>query len=238
MPSKETTLPHVAFTHHQIGVHPQNAETVAPQSADRLSPLFDIEALSEGDRKRSLGLAWETLIVRDGPGVLHTREGRQAAQQAEEMLSALPAECVDVWVLAALTELYYMRGDLPRAVETGLEVLRMESAGSLAKIRVLLPLGIDAASAGRFAEAANYFSELAGLRRHADDWYFLGRCEHRLGRDDAAIRALTTALQLDLSSIPVRSLLAEIYRSRGELDAAKRLNDEIDRLSRDASRLP
>jgi tetratricopeptide (TPR) repeat protein len=237
MPSSETTLPHVAFTHHQIGVHPRDPGAVAPENVERLVPLFDIETLSEDDRKRSLGLAWEILAVRDGRDGMNA-QGREATQRAEELLTALPAEFVDVWVLAALTELYYLRKDLPRAAETGLKVLRKESGGPRAKIQVLLPLGIAAASEGRFSEAANYFSELAGLRRHADDWYFLGRCEHKLGRDDAAIRALTTALQLDLSHIPARTLLAEIYRSQGDFDAEQRLRDELARLSRNAQRPP
>lgn len=229
-------MPHVAFTHHQIGVHPVksepgNPEPVAPGTLDRLVPLFDLESLPASDRRRTLGLAWEQLAVIDFADVNDDLRWRASAERAEELLTALPAEFVDVPVLAALSELYYLRKDLPRAAELGLEVLRNESAGPREKIKVLLPLGTAAASEGRFSEAADHFSQMARLRCNADDWYFLGRCEHKLQRDDAAISALTTALQLNLSSVPIRLLLAEIYHSRGEFDAEKRLRDEIEKLS-------
>jgi tetratricopeptide (TPR) repeat protein len=147
-------------------------------------------------------------------------------------LSTLPLDSIDATVLAARSELDYLRGDLTHAAELGLEVLRMESAGPRAKVKVLLPLGFAAASEGRIPEAARHFGELARLRRNPDDWYFLGKYEHELGHDAAAIRALTTALRLELSSVAARELLAQIYHSRQDFDAEQRLRDEIEKLSR------
>jgi len=232
MPVNDTIMPHVAFTQHRIGVHPKKPDSLLPDPLDRVVPLFDIAILSDADRQRSLGLAWETLALIDFNDGKNPRHTRQSFDRADDLLSTLPIEFVDATVLAARSELFYLRGDLPHAAELGLEVLRMESAGPRAKVKVLLPLGFAAASEGRIPEAARHFGELARLRRTPDDWLFLGRYEHELRHDDAAISALKTALRLDLSSIPVRELLAQIYHARQEFDSEKRLRNEIERLSR------
>ena len=63
MPAQPTDMPHVAFTHHQIGRHPVEYETAPADSLDRLVPLFDLAGLSQDDRQRSLGLAWQELVI-------------------------------------------------------------------------------------------------------------------------------------------------------------------------------
>ena len=231
MPARETTMPHVAFTHHQIGIHPLKSEPVASEDIDRLAPLFDLSDLSDGERQRSLGLARENLLARDGPEIRRTIRWREAAAQVEDALTRLPPELVDAWVLAALTELYFFRGDMSRAAETGLEVLRMESARARARIQVLNPLGTAAYAAGRYSEAAKHFSELARMRQNANDWFSLGMCELKLQRDEAALNSFRTALQFELSSVPIRERMAEIYHSRRDFDAEMRLRDEIKRLT-------
>ncbi|MGE5193124.1 MAG: cytochrome c3 family protein, partial [Deltaproteobacteria bacterium] len=92
MPSRATEMPHVAFTHHQIGKHPLEDETPPADSADRLVPLFDSAALSEPDRRRSLGLAWQELLISPKAGRMTRSEMLQIGRRAEQILTTLPAE--------------------------------------------------------------------------------------------------------------------------------------------------
>ncbi|HEY2251532.1 MAG TPA: cytochrome c3 family protein [Planctomycetaceae bacterium] len=232
MPRKSTIMPHVAFTHHQIGVHPLQDEAKSSTDVDRLMPLFDLERLSEGDRQRSLGLAWVKVFASDSSAKDNILARRHAADRAEHLLTTLPAEFVDAAVWAALADLFYLQDDMPRAEEAAHHVLELASASSQSRMSALAPLGTAALMTGRSAEGADYFAELTRLRRDPDDWFLLGVCEHLRGAEGAAIQALNKSVELDLASIRARELLTEIHHSRKEFDKEQRLREEIDRLNR------
>ncbi|HLJ11635.1 MAG TPA: hypothetical protein VKU82_10615, partial [Planctomycetaceae bacterium] len=218
--------------HHEIGIHPLKTSADVSSEVERLVPLFDLAMLSEGDRQRSLGLAWQQAFTRPGPEPADSRERRHAAETAQELLSGLPPEFADDAVAAALAQLHFARGETVQAAEAARRVLRLESPSTDAKIAALFPLGVIAFSERRFDEAAEYFSELTGLRRSAGDWYFLGLSEFNSGQAALAIQALETSRQLDPASIETCEALATIYRSQDDRDAQERLRDEIARLKR------
>ena len=54
MPSSQSEVPHVAFTHHRIGIHPRRGAPPAAGASEPLIPLSDLSALSDSDRLRTL----------------------------------------------------------------------------------------------------------------------------------------------------------------------------------------
>jgi len=230
MPAAPTELPHVAFTQHQIGIHPLKAETAPERDDDRLVPLFDLASLSAGDRQRSLGLAWLQVAMRPDEGPKASSEHRLAGEKAEQLLATLPNEFVDDAVIAGQARLYYARGDLAQAETFARRVLRLAAPSSDARLAAIAPLATIAFGAQRFREAADDFVELTKLRRNASDWDFLGLSEYNSGNPEEAIGALEKARLLDPTNITTCETLAAIYHTRNDFAAENRLRDEISRL--------
>ena len=58
MPRGNTDIPHIAFTHHRIGLHGAKSAPVLGGKVPELMAIGDISHLSELDRQRNLGLAY------------------------------------------------------------------------------------------------------------------------------------------------------------------------------------
>ena len=62
MPTSATEIPHLAFTHHRVGIHEPRKATGSPgaRPADLadLEPVLDLSRVGDIDRRRSLGLAY------------------------------------------------------------------------------------------------------------------------------------------------------------------------------------
>ncbi|MGE5193125.1 MAG: cytochrome c3 family protein [Deltaproteobacteria bacterium] len=232
MPGKETVLPHVAFTHHQIGIHPVSDKPPPADGGDWLIPLFDASELSLGERQRSLGLAWERFSVHPDAGDESSPVRRRAGFRAVQLLATLKGEFADAAAAAALARLYRSRGQMPEAEQAARRVLGFDHLSTSDKTTALAVLGTASFQASRFVEAAGYFADLTGLRRSAEDWYYLGLCESYCSNADAAIRALETSYRLDPEHVETCEMLASIYRTKRNMAAERRMRDEIQQLKR------
>ena len=125
MPSRPTEMMRIAFTHHQIGKHPLQEEPIpAAGDDDLLIPLFDMAALSEGDRQRSRALAWEDHFVGSGASGDMPALRRETGRRAEQLLKILPADYVDGAVEIALARLYYVSGRMTEAENAARRALK------------------------------------------------------------------------------------------------------------------
>jgi tetratricopeptide (TPR) repeat protein len=231
MPGQPTDMPHVAFTHHQIGKHPVPTETAPVDSLDRLVPLSDLSALSEGDRQRSQGLAWQELVISPKAGRMTRSELFQIWVRAEKMLTTLPREFVDPVVELGLARLYFVRGQKAEAEAAARRVLQFDNLGTEPQIGALAIVADACREQFRIAEAAGYFAELTRLRRNGQDWFYLGACEYELHHVEAALQALNMARVVDPDAAEPCTLLATIYREKKDLPSEKRLREEADRLA-------
>jgi predicted CXXCH cytochrome family protein len=231
MPRGATEMAHLAFTHHQIGVHPL-PDRPAPGDDDQLVPLFDLAQLSEGDRQRSLGLAWQQRSTDPAEDAAAVPLRRKAAARAEDLLKTLPAEFVDGAVEMALADLYFDQGELSRAQAQAQNALARSNLTTDERVKAHEMLaGMDFVRQ-RFSEAADHFVELTQLRRYAGDWFNLGICESRRGNIAEGIRALENARTLDPEQIETYEKLAVMHHARKDRDAEKRVQDEIDRFTK------
>ncbi len=230
MPKLDTEIPHAAFTHHQIGRHPLAAEPEAAEGGERLVALFDVDALSEGDRQRSLGLALREVLQIPRAAELSMPEKQQISLRAERILSALPEESIDAAVERALAVLYLMQGRVHEAEAAARRALNFANLDSSQKIGALNIIAGICLKQDRLTEAVEYFTELTRLRRNAEDWNGLGACQADLNNTEAAIRALESSRLIDPDSLTPCQILIGLHHSRGETAAEQRMREEVERL--------
>jgi tetratricopeptide (TPR) repeat protein len=219
MPHAETEVPHVAFTHHHIGIHPLTGE----RTGEGTSP---VHALSE----RTEALVWYQVWQRVGSDRLSTT-AQLVDGRVDELLAKLPWEAVDVHIEVARAELFTARGEQEAAEQAALRALDFDHIGTDELARSLYVLATVHFGQNRFDEARLEFEKLSHLRRSARDWYYLGLCESNCGHAEAAIRALRKSLELDPASVGTSEALAAIHHTRHEFDAEQRLRATITRLN-------
>jgi tetratricopeptide (TPR) repeat protein len=219
MPTAPTEIPHLAFTHHRIGIHDAASKPPPPQEspvAGTLTPFFELSRWSEIDRERSLGLGY-----------------MEAAHMAKR------ADLADDYRMRALKLLTAARdrGLRDPAVDANLARLRFDLeldgvralaesalAGKPAdpqdRCNALFLIADALAAEGQRKEAIPYLRELATLRRHSTQMLLLADCQRAAGLPDQ-LATLENAIRIDPRRWQVHQYLAEHYRSRGELARAE-----------------
>lgn len=232
MPKSATEVPHLAFTHHHIGIHPL-VPTMAEGEKGQLVALSAISRLSEEDRTRSQMLARFEMYVMRGREFQRSTEGRELARRFEEWLTTIP-EGADPETDFARAEFYFSQGNHPVAVRHAERILESNSLNS-GKVAILLDqLGQFDFDQNRVEKSRMRFGNLVLLRQQGMDWFHLGMTEQRLGNSLSAIKALETSRRLQPAAIAVYETLAEEYRSRSDIEAEKQLRQMISKLRQQA----
>jgi hypothetical protein len=213
MPTSATDIPHLAFTHHRIGIYKQ--EHLAANSDDQptplgeLRPFHDLSNLPELDRKRSLGLAYlETANRPDG-----AEHFRAYQQRAFTLLSQVQAAGLrDSTVEAALARLVYELGKGSPAVYARTALADSTLSGQ-DRCNVLLMLTQAALAEDKPEEGLAFATELTTLRRHPVDWLLLADCQRLLGEDSTP--SLAMAAKIDPGLTKIHKTLAAYYSAQG-----------------------
>jgi predicted CXXCH cytochrome family protein len=216
MPAAPTEIPHLAFTHHRIGIHddPKAAAPASPEPrvAGDLEPFLDLSRLGDIDRRRSLGLGYLELAN-------HENDDRLTAvyrERALDLLSAVRAAGLrDAPVDSALARLRLNMG-LDEVLSHAESALALPDLIGQDRCNALF-LAADAhVGAGRYEKALESLREVTRLRRHPIDWLLRADCEKALGNPDAAREALETAVRINPRLWKVQQALAEHYRREGD----------------------
>jgi tetratricopeptide (TPR) repeat protein len=216
MPTAPTEIPHLAFTHHRIGIHGKPAAkgelSRAGEPHGVLEPLLDLSRLSVADRKRALGLAYLDAVNQAG----HAGARKHYAEEALNHLSEARA----LGLHDSLLDLSLGRSRFLLGL-AGFEPLVQSGLGDpdLAdqdRCDALFLLASARAAQRKYQEAAAVLSRLNPLRRHAMQWVLLANCEHALGRPDAEEDALRTAVRINPRLWQVHRELAARYRQKGD----------------------
>jgi hypothetical protein len=226
MPRSDTEIPHVAFTHHRIGLHPQPASS-EPQRIPELVPTDDLSQLSPLDRERNLGLAYQ--IVRKNPAYApFASEFRERARIHLE--SAYAGGMRDPDTMMGLADLYW-RTDRARACELAREVLAAKDLSPKTRVMALMIVAISDYQNFEDAEATGLLEELGRLRRFPDDGQLLGLIHLRHNAPEKALPALQKALEIRPFRPVIHAGLADAYGRLGQsqlaeehLEKAKRLH--------------
>lgn len=219
MPRSPTQIPHLAFTHHRIGVHgpaPAGPVVAGPAGAGELRPMLALAGLSDGDRQRSLGLAYlEVANLEPNAALAATYRARALTSLSAARESGLRGPLLDVSLARVCFDMN--RGGVRQYAESALAQTGLAAPD---ECTALLLLADAHANEGRPAEAIALVQRLSQLRRHSGDWLLLADCERMRGDQRAAMEALETAVRLNPRLGSVHRSLAQYYRGLGDRQRA------------------
>jgi doubled CXXCH motif protein/cytochrome c554/c'-like protein len=220
MPRSPTEIPHLAFSHHRIGVHDTKPAPAAAIS-DALRPFLDLSRFPEVDRKRSLGLGYLEAANREkNPGrSSHYRE--QSRQLLHEVRNA---GLLDPSVDVNLARIHFDRATdescPPEVLPLAERALTLPGISTQERCMALYFRAEGLKSEGRFDEALAPVRELTRLRRHPADWLLVAECEKSLGHEEAWMEALERAARIDPRIWPAHKTLADYYQRLGQNEKA------------------
>jgi hypothetical protein len=194
MPSGDTEVPHVSFTHHRIGLHDKRSSL--PADDDRIGTLrlfFENTRLGALDAKRSLGLAYLELAMEkksSGRGTYYRRQGFELLSEVHA--AGLP----DPIVRAKLARMHFEL-EQDQAMPLAQSALADETLTALERCAALFVLGAERLRHKRYDEARIAFRELVTLRRHPHDWLLLAQSERGLGNKIAFQEAHEMAARIN-----------------------------------------
>jgi predicted CXXCH cytochrome family protein len=223
MPQTPTDIPHIAFTHHRIGIHRAAPEATAAKQEraeegfGELAPLSDVSHLTEIERDRCLGLAYLEYGQKQERGAMqHYR------RRAVELLEKVHSQAVrDANVDAALARVYWSESP-PRAARLALETLEDDPLPPNERTNALFVLADIAFRSRQWASAQSSLEQLVRLRRHPVDWMLLGLSQAALGDESTAIKSLRRAAEINPYLPDVHEQLARLYERRGQKELAER----------------
>ena len=220
MPHSKTEVPHVAFTHHRIGIHTDRADEPLDEfAAVPLTPVLDVAHLPEAHRRRNLGLAyWRRYAI----GLQDVRLDWYR-QQADELLQdAVRSGLADEAVLVALASLASERGDHVGTEQLAQAILASKGAQPSERVAALHLLGQAHFGQQRIAQTEAVLNELIKLRREPRDWVLLARCRERQNEFASAIAALEKVREIDARMPETYEALSEFYGLVGDHQAQQR----------------
>jgi Flp pilus assembly protein TadD len=211
MPRSGTEVPHVAFTHHRIGLHPAPPRPT-PQLAPGLEPIGDLAYLPKIDRDHNLALAY--LSVAENAAYASYADAYR--ERARKLLEPLHKEGLrDGYTTQGLAKAWRGRNSV-RAAAYAREAL--DAADLPPNYRdVALSVLIDRLlEEKKLEEAVGRLEELVKLRRQAEDWRLLGRLYLELNQPERALPALEKALAIRPFRANIHTDLSRAYRLQGD----------------------
>lgn len=231
MPKAATEVPHLAFTHHHIGIHPLQPPANGT-SQDAIIPLSDLSSLPATEQTRSLMLARMHFYLLRGPGFQTSAAGQRFRREIEDWMQSLPAEEVDSEIEFARIQFTLAKGNVAEAVESALRTLKrsdLRSEEAAALLEQLAQINIDQ---NNWDVARSYLGKLVNLRRQGRDWFSLGLLEEKVGRLTAAEQALQQARHLEPATVEILEALRKVYQARQSPADERRIEEDISRLKR------
>ena len=216
MPQTPTDIPHLAFTHHRVGIHDAyagKADTEPSQESApaSLQPMFDISLLSESEQKRSLGLAFLELANKEEDPSRRPLYQSQALSFLSEARSTGGVDgTVDTW----LARLRFERG-MPDVQRYAQEALADPQLTGQDLCNALFLQADAMYHQKRYNEAIQTLEQIGKLRRHSVQWLLMAQCQKAVGNEAATEQALLKAVHINPRLTKIQHDLAELYRQRG-----------------------
>lgn len=229
MPSAQTEVPHVAFTHHRIGIHdPVGTADTAPaedapesglaETADNVSLFALLPPVAEGaDDARCRGLG----LLRFYSSNTAASHETTLARAQELLVRAWEDGARDAATAAALAQISREYGDLRNTVSWSQTALELDPRPTDHRVAALLCLAETHFGRSEFEDALRYLRPLTEIRRNARFWFFRGLSEQNLSLTDDAIRSLSKSVEIHPRNPGAHAALAAIYRAEGDEQRAQ-----------------
>jgi len=230
MPRGDTDIPHVAFTHHRIGMHSPRAPAPNPESVPELVPTEDVSHLSPLERRRNLGVAYFRLSKSETPGA--AQYAAIYSERAQELLEGVySAGLRDGTTVVALAECAWRR-DPARAADYAREALTAPDLSPESRARAFILLADYHLRGNDYPAAIDVLEQLVRMRRLTDDWRMLGATYLSDRQPEKAVIALRQALAIRPTRPDVHRALAEAYFQLGDQTKAQDHRQKADWLYR------
>lgn len=216
MPNSKTEIPHLAFTHHRIGIHKsedQSADQTTPATQPgALRPLLKTTWPSEVEEQRSFGLGYLEAANREQvPAVANEYRRRAFALMTNARSSGLKDPVLD----ASLARLHFDL-KIPGGQALAESALAQKGLVGQDRCNALMILADSHLHEGRLTEAVAVVKQLNLLRRHSIHWLLLAECETKLNHDSIAQSALENAVHVNPRLREVHQALAERFAKAGD----------------------
>ncbi|QDT35418.1 hypothetical protein Mal48_46950 [Thalassoglobus polymorphus] len=225
MPQSETDIPHIAFTHHRVGIHddsnPSVATTEQPQ-VSRLKPHQAPAASNQTLEDRNLGLAYLEVAPAQPSEAAFRQYFSSAVQRLNKYNRAHPG---DGDVQAALAQVL-MDQDPRVSLRYALSSYNLPSSSPKSKVNALLVQALLAYREQKPTLAIEPLLELQKLRRSSDDTYLLGLCMQGINKEEA-IEHFRKASEIQPFRPDILNSLANLLRETGKHEEA----DEVEKRS-------
>lgn len=226
MPQVETDIPHIAFTHHRIGIHSEEImPPVDPREAE-LVPTASVDHLPEIDRDRCLGLAYlEYSEKQASPDA-----AREFRRRAWQLLTAVHDQGLfDGDTEAALARIMWEE-EPSQAVPPAQAALHAPTLSPQSRINALFILADAAYRSGEYETAVESLQQLITLRRHSEDHFLLAVCQAQLDLTDTALEHAEKAIEIHPFRPEFYELAAHLSKSTGQEEKAARYQDAFERM--------
>jgi hypothetical protein len=226
MPQSPTEVPHVAFTHHRIGLHSPVPDIPAHENsaAVPLEPVLDLHSrLPPAHRDRNLGLAYLQQYVNAWQDA---RLNRYRDNADELLAAAMDQGVVDPALLTARALIESSRGNWDATLRY---TAQAQAHGPLSREDAATVRDLIATSyfnKNQFDAAERQLTLQVQYRRDARDWILLGRCRERQNDVAGAIEALEEVLKIDPRMPETYLVLADLYGRLGNLKKSRTYKEQ------------
>jgi predicted CXXCH cytochrome family protein len=221
MPRVGTDIPHIAFTHHRIGIHEGESQknqspARSPNRVPELVPVEDVSRFSELDRQRNLGLAYFA-VSQEHPEYRETYRER-----ARQLLEGVRSSGLPDPEVPGILAFLYQRSDPQRAVDLAREAVASDKFSPKLRVNSLFLIAGISMQMNQLDSARNALDQLIGERRMAKDWGMLGMCRQRHGDLAGAVSAFEKAAAINPFLPQIHFALAQAYEGMGRTAEAQR----------------
>jgi tetratricopeptide (TPR) repeat protein len=213
MPKTPSDIPHVAATHHRVGIHQSPPAAPAdPAEFLELKPMSDVSKIPKAQQLRNLGLAFLQLsLTQESPRLAD--ETRREALSALRVAQRLLPEDGDL--LAGLAYCFSVE-DSRQTIEFAEQALQRTSLTPRGRIRALFVLSDAYCRLQEPDQALERLEQLVGLRRQGADWFRLAVCRDLTGNHAGALEAALHAAEIMPTDPKFHDLVVEIAEKLGE----------------------
>lgn len=221
MPQVATDIPHIAFTHHRIGIHEKGTSdpAVSPASGN-LIPFGDVSRLSEVARQRGLGLAYVELADKQANPELAADYRNRAVQILKEVAETQDANA-DGDVFAAFARFAWDEDKPAVALKYTSRAMNGSFISDGARVNSLLIAGDSYLQLREDENAIPLFERLVTLRRRSQDWLLLGVARYQCGQKVTGIEAVRHAVEIQPFRADLHMTLSKMLKDFGKSDESE-----------------
>ncbi|MFO0999006.1 MAG: multiheme c-type cytochrome [Planctomycetaceae bacterium] len=227
MPQVPTDIPHIAFTHHRIGVHDETLTDPQNDSSElMLEPFYPVNEpspseKSQRDSLRNLSLAYLELADKQSDPDEGTRCREKAAKLLQQIIQT---DSADGDVYAAMGRMAWEQNAPEAAIRYSHLAITNPRLSDGARINSLLVAGDSHLQLNQSALAVTHLRQLTNLRNRSQDWWLLGMALYQSGDREIALDALATAVSIQPFRGDIRRTYSQMLQDQG------RTKDSIEQL--------